>query len=380
MLAIDLLKAYGLKPKPGAWFFTLSDEPGWITVHPHGEGTKGQPVLLEKRTGEILGGLGGKFNGQHISALPQHGAHEEHGAQALITWYNKTQKGKTATGGSSSGTKTTQPIKPKKTSSGLVSHATNPISSEYKKYYPKLQKTFSAGSPHAHAVWQKYEKSINVISTRCTSNIYFWPGHGIQLSTSLDSKGSHYQAPFEVTAHEGGHAIDYEANGRKGHFSYDFNNHEFPDTIKKEVSDLIAKKRSDLEKEFKGKTHDEKAELIKGKVSERFYNAFKDDKNEGWFDSNRIAQKILEYEIRQLPDRSRSGLSDILEGATECAVLCGYGHNLSYWRSSPEKLPAEAFANMMGAHLANKDSLATLKKYLPKSCAVFDKMLADIGA
>ena len=104
MLAIDLLKAYGLKPKPGAWYFTLSDEPGWITVHPHGEGTKGQPVLLEKRTGEILGGLGGKFNGKHISALPQHGAHEEHGAQALITWYNKTQKGKTATGGATAKT------------------------------------------------------------------------------------------------------------------------------------------------------------------------------------------------------------------------------------------------------------------------------------
>lgn len=103
MLAIDLLKAYGLKPKPGAWYFTLSDEPGWITVHPHGEGTKGQPVLLEKRTGEILGGLGGKFNGKHISALPQHGTHEEHGAQALITWYNKTQKGKTATGGATGG-------------------------------------------------------------------------------------------------------------------------------------------------------------------------------------------------------------------------------------------------------------------------------------
>lgn len=98
MLAIDLLKAYGLKPKPGAWYFTLSDEPGWITVHPHGEGTKGQPVLLEKRTGEILGGLGGKFNGKHISALPQQGRNEEHGAQALITWYNKTQKGKTGGG------------------------------------------------------------------------------------------------------------------------------------------------------------------------------------------------------------------------------------------------------------------------------------------
>lgn len=380
MLAIDLLKAYGLKPKPGAWYFTLSDEPGWITVHPNGEGTKGQPVLLEKRTGEILGGLGGKFNGKHISALPQQGRNEEHGAQALITWYNKTQKGKTATGGASSGTKTIEPSKPKKTSSGNISHATNPISSEYKKYYPKLQKTFAAGSPHAHKVWQKYENSINVVSTRCTSNIWFTPGYGIQLSTSQDAKGSYYQAPFEVTAHEGGHAIDYEANGRKGHFSYDYNNHEFPNTIKQEVENLIKEKRDYLDKEFKNKTHDEKAEIIKDKVSERFYEAFKADKNEGWIDRDKIAQKILEYEIKQLPARSMSGLSDIIEGATECAVSCGFGHSLSYWRRSPEKMPAEAFANMMGAHLANKEALATLKKYLPKSCAVFDKMLADIGA
>ena len=41
---------------------------GWITVHPNGAGTKGVPVLLGP-DGTVQGGMGGKFNGQHISNL-----------------------------------------------------------------------------------------------------------------------------------------------------------------------------------------------------------------------------------------------------------------------------------------------------------------------
>ncbi len=51
-----------------------TDAPKWITVHPHGKGptasgenAKGSPVLLEEETGEVLGGMGGKYNGVHIS-------------------------------------------------------------------------------------------------------------------------------------------------------------------------------------------------------------------------------------------------------------------------------------------------------------------------
>ena len=181
MLGIDLLKAYGLKPKPGSWFFTLSDEPGWITVHPHGEGTKGQPVLLEKRTGEILGGLGGKFNGQHISALPEHGAHEEHGAQALITWYNKTQKGKAPTGGTtakapSAAVQNKKTSSPEKTSSKkqTTSVATKSANKEFdpaaKVWFGEKYRTTSELSPSelaqdqaiAHSV-QKARKTYEVL-------------------------------------------------------------------------------------------------------------------------------------------------------------------------------------------------------------------------
>lgn len=66
----NILAAYGLKKSAGAYFFTkVTDAAGdhWITVHPNGPGTKGQPVLLSEG-GEVLGGMGGKFNGMHISS------------------------------------------------------------------------------------------------------------------------------------------------------------------------------------------------------------------------------------------------------------------------------------------------------------------------
>jgi hypothetical protein len=49
------------------------DDPKWITVHPNGKENKGRPALLDSETGEVLGGMGGKFNGKHISAVPKHG-------------------------------------------------------------------------------------------------------------------------------------------------------------------------------------------------------------------------------------------------------------------------------------------------------------------
>lgn len=53
------------------WGQTITDRTmldGWITVHPNGAGTKGVPVLLGP-DGTVQGGMGGKFNGQHISQV-----------------------------------------------------------------------------------------------------------------------------------------------------------------------------------------------------------------------------------------------------------------------------------------------------------------------
>lgn len=46
------------------------DEARWITVHPNGDEHEGQPVLIDDEGGgRILGGMGGKFNGQKISEI-----------------------------------------------------------------------------------------------------------------------------------------------------------------------------------------------------------------------------------------------------------------------------------------------------------------------
>lgn len=58
----------------------------WITVKPNGPENKGTPVKLDDRTGEVLAGMGGKFNGRHISSVPEGGRHEQQGAQSVISW------------------------------------------------------------------------------------------------------------------------------------------------------------------------------------------------------------------------------------------------------------------------------------------------------
>ena len=43
------------------------DSAKWITVKPNGENAKGRPALIDSESGQILGGMGGKFNGKHIT-------------------------------------------------------------------------------------------------------------------------------------------------------------------------------------------------------------------------------------------------------------------------------------------------------------------------
>lgn len=62
------------------------DDAKWITVHPNGQGHKGRPALIDTSSGEVLGGIGGKFNGRHISAVKR--GHEQAGAQMNVNRMN----------------------------------------------------------------------------------------------------------------------------------------------------------------------------------------------------------------------------------------------------------------------------------------------------
>lgn len=62
------------------------DDAKWITVHPNGQGHKGRPALIDTSSGEVLGGMGGKFNGRHISTVKR--GHEQAGAQMNVNRMN----------------------------------------------------------------------------------------------------------------------------------------------------------------------------------------------------------------------------------------------------------------------------------------------------
>ena len=70
------------------------DDPKWITVHPNGKENKGRPALLDSETGEVLGGMGGKFNGKHISIAnsKSNKSVKEQNTKKPLTEYEKAQK------------------------------------------------------------------------------------------------------------------------------------------------------------------------------------------------------------------------------------------------------------------------------------------------
>nr|DAU41082.1 MAG TPA: Lethal factor [Caudoviricetes sp.] len=92
----------------------------WITVKPNGPENKGTPVKLDDRTGEVLAGMGGKFNGRHISAAPRGGRQEQPGAQAVIEW-SKAPKA---------------PQKPQYTGSDKYTKTANLVKSTQKEFTP----------------------------------------------------------------------------------------------------------------------------------------------------------------------------------------------------------------------------------------------------
>lgn len=92
----------------------------WITVKPNGPENKGTPVKLDDRTGEVLAGMGGKFNGRHISAAPRGGRQEQLGAQAVIEW-SKAPKA---------------PQKPQYTGSDKYTKTANLVKSTQKEFTP----------------------------------------------------------------------------------------------------------------------------------------------------------------------------------------------------------------------------------------------------
>ena len=209
------------------------------------------------------------------------------------------------------------------------------------------------------AVWDKYENELMVGDAHKKGGAYAM-GRSLYLDIDKCAIGNSYDKPYQVVFHEAGHGVDSacrklvnESGVFASHFSGAYKGGLFPQTIKDEVMELVNAYDKQLKQEYKAR-------------GEKYYKVY--------------AYKSLENEIRAYNSYAMADLSDILEGATNGKVQCGYGHGTKYWKDRTiggisDGLATEAFAEMTDSTMSNPESLELIKKYLPKSYKIYEKML-----
>ncbi len=219
-----------------------------------------------------------------------------------------------------------------------------------------------SSNTNLRAVWDKYENELRVGDAHKKGGAYAM-GRSLYLNIDKCAKGNSFDKPYQVVFHEAGHGIDSacrklasQSGVFASHFSGAYKGGLFPQTIKDEVQELVSAYDKKLKAEYKAR-------------GETYRKAY--------------AYKALENEIRAYDSYAMADLSDILEGATNAKIRCGYGHGASYWKDRTiggisDGLATEAFAEMTDSTFANPESLELIKKYLPKSYKVYEEMLEVI--
>lgn len=253
-----------------------------------------------------------------------------------------------------------------------------------KDHYDQIRDRVDAcENENLQKVWDAYEGKIKVAEADHRGGAYC-SGDNIFLNIEADAKGRSWSSPYATTFHESGHAIDGltaqlgSTNGQ-WHFSSTYQNGLFPKTIKDEVDDWVKSVLSDM------KTHKDDFSywVQKGWMSQSTAEHYA--KYGGFTVKKSMAYAAVQKEVSSLSPLQYGDLSDILEGATRGKIRCGIGHGGgSYWTNRTYGgvewgLATEAFAEMTSATMTNPESLATIKKYLPKSYAMYEDMLKIIA-
>ena len=231
-------------------------------------------------------------------------------------------------------------------------------------------------------VWEVYEGHIKVANAH-QQGVSYCKEDCIYVNIDIDSKGRAWSKPYATIFHESGHVIDrltYKMgidNGQR-HFSSTYKDGLFPKTIRKEVDDWIKSIFSDM----KAHHTDFQYWVKQGWITQEQAKYYASDinfkpKTSMAFDA--VKKLVQSLDIFQMCD-----ISDILEGATRGRIVCGIGHGTSYWKDRCSNgidwgLGAEAFAEITSAFMANSESLETIKKYLPKSFALYEEMIEVIA-
>lgn len=231
-------------------------------------------------------------------------------------------------------------------------------------------------------VWNTFESQIKVADAHYHGRS-FASGGTINITIGSDAKGNSYNAPYAVTFHESGHAIDCltaPMGGKSGQWfiSSSYKDGLFPKTIKAEVSDWV----NAVYKEMKAHKDDFQYWIDQNWIDSNTAAYYS---NSSWFKmSKSLAYKAIQNQLSALNWLQKGDISDILEGATRMKICLGVGHGAAYWANRVYGgidfgLGTEAFAEMTSASMTCPESLAVIQKYLPKSYAVYKEIIKMIA-
>lgn len=231
-------------------------------------------------------------------------------------------------------------------------------------------------------VWNTFESQIKVADAHYHGRS-FASGGTINITIGSDAKGNSYNAPYAVTFHESGHAIDCltaPMGGKSGQWfiSSSYKDGLFPKTIKAEVSDWV----NGVYKEMKAHKDNLQYWIDQNWIDSNTAAYYS---NSSWFKmSKSLAYKAIQNQLSTLNWLQKGDISDILEGATRMKICLGVGHGAAYWTNRVYDgidfgLGTEAFAEMTSASMTCPESLAVIQKYLPKSYAVYKEIIKMIA-
>ncbi|MDN4069253.1 minor capsid protein [Paenibacillus vini] len=223
------------------------------------------------------------------------------------------------------------------------------IKPEYKE---ALTERFNSGSTTAQRVFLDYVKDNAVADSRYKAGAHYSPVDRV-IRLDFDEDLNNPRGRAAIFFHEMGHYVDNLAAIQKtGKATYDGVSHINIGVI--EARDFKKAILRDVQNYMQNYSKEKGLDL-------------------------RSAQFEISLALAEGNGALQSAVSDIYGGVTKRRIQGRYGHSPKYWQQLPNAIEKEAFAHMFEASFDPTGKRAELmQKYLPKSFALFHKILEEI--
>ena len=255
-----------------------------------------------------------------------------------------------------------------------------------KEHYDNIHdKLDNCGDEDFIRVWNANEKDIRVADASSGKN--YANDKGIYINEEKDAKGNAAKEPYQSTIHESAHRIDRlnadKGSGEGNHFSSTYQDGAFLDAISSDVKNLIDDREKIILKAIEDHPGDWKWLYSNNYIDAWAYDLAKMGGEVKY--ERRWAENLLVKEIKSLPKKTQSSLSDIVEGATMGRVIVLGGHKQTYWKDHLFKGINEGLATETNSHFAetigaNHEAYNYLKKWMPKTNDIWHEMMKALAS